>query len=204
MTQLQLRLLLVFLGLQLLSPTLSYASDIDMSKAAAVMSAYLRHIANFTNLPEDDVINADQDMRFGLIGGDPNGVIQRIRDRTESGGELLAKGRPIRVVMPDQQPDTGENATMFADCALLFVSEGSEDQWVLVQPKIRKLPIVTVSEMQGFVDLGGMVEYFVERRTGKVRMKVNLQAARDAGISFSSNFLNLDSVIPLKEPEERR
>ena len=166
------------------------------------MAAFLRHIANFATWPEEETLNANQTIQFGLIGADPNGVIKLILERTESGGELLAKGRPIRVVVPDQLSGGHDDINTLADCALLFVSEGSEDEWALVKQQIHRLPIVTVSEMQGFVDLGGMVEYFVERRTGKVRMKVNLQAAHDAGISFSSNFLQLESVNPLNEPEE--
>ena len=204
MTAIRLGLLTMSLGFLLHGTAVSHAAEIDRTRAAGVMAAFLRHIANFATWPEEETLNAGQTIQFGLIGADPNGVIQLIAERTESGGQLLAKGRPIRVVVPNQPGGEHADIDTLSDCALLFISEGSEDQWALVAQQVQQLPIVTVSEMPGFVDHGGMVEYFVERRTGKVRMKVNLQAARDAGISFSSNFLSLDSVIPLEEPEETR
>jgi hypothetical protein len=177
------------------------AAEVDAGKAAGVMAAYLRHIAALTHWPGDESTE-EQPIRIGVVGRDPNGVMAPIRERTESGDGLLAQGRPIRVLDLEQASDDAADLDRLASCALLFFSHGADEQWQRIQAEIGALPIVTVSEMEGFADRGGMIEYFIEPRSGKVRMKVNLQAMRAAGISFSARFLALKAVIVLREREE--
>ena len=177
------------------------AASIDRAKAAGVMAAYLRHIASFTQWP-GDASNTDQPIRIGLIGADPNGVIAPIRARTESGEGLVAQGRPIQVVVLDAKSVGAAGRDALSACDLLFLSAEAEADWQHVQPLVETLPIVTVSEIEGFADRAGMVEFYVEQRSGKVRIKVNLAAMRDAGISFSSQFLTSNSVVLLDEGEE--
>lgn len=189
------------IGIVLLHTAMSQGAEIDQSKAAGIMAAYLRHIASFSNWPVDE-IEENQPIRIGLIGADPNGVIALIRGRTESSEGLAAQGRPIHVVVLERTSDGEAALSQLSSCDLLFLSSGAEDRWQQVQPLVEALPIVTVSEMDGFVNRGGMVEYFIDRRSGKVRMKVNLLAMRNAGVSFSARFLALKSVILLQEGEE--
>ncbi|MEJ2087697.1 MAG: YfiR family protein [Gammaproteobacteria bacterium] len=173
------------------------AAQIDGVTAANLMAAYLRHIAALTSWPDDDPA---EPIRIGVVGRDPNGVMDPIRIRTESADGLTAQERPIMLVELGNEVGPPE----LASCALLFLSEGAEQDWQRLRPMVGKLPIMTVSEMEGFTDLGGMIEYFVDRRSGKVLMKVNLPAVRAAGISLSARFLALKSVIVLGEQEAQR
>lgn len=177
--------------------TAAQAAQIDEVKAAGVMAAYLRHIAALTSWPDDDPA---EPIRIGLVGRDPNGVMDPIRVRTESADGLLAQDRPIMLVELGNEVGRRE----LASCALLFLSAGAEQDWQRLRPVVGTLPIVTVSEMEGFTDLGGMIEYFVDLPSGKVRMKVNLPAVRAAGISLSARFLALKAVIVLGEQEAQR
>lgn len=165
--------------------------------AAEVMAAYLRHIAVLTTWPGGSAANSAKPLVIGVVGEDPNGVISPIRERIAAGEELLAQNRPIRV-MKVQMPAHGEvDPDALSSCALLFVSAGAEDEWERIRPAVVSLPIVTVSELNGFTGEGGIVEYFVERRTGKVRMKVSLSAMRRAGVVLSARFLALQAVTVL-------
>lgn len=191
------------MGLLWVSVGVANAAEIDKTMAAGVMAAYLRHIAALTSWPGDDVAVADQPLRIGVVGRDPNGVMTPIRARTGSGEGLLAQDRRIQLL--DLQGAGGDSVrAQLASCALLFLSEGAEADWQRLRPVVGALPIVTVSEMEGFADQGGMIEYFVERRSGKVRMKVNLPAVRAAGVTLSARFLALNSVILVGEREEAR
>jgi hypothetical protein len=192
---------IVLVALLLVHGAALQAAEIDRAKAAAVMAAYVRHIASYTQWP-GDASSADQPIRIGLIGADPNRVIAPIRARTESGEGLVAQGRPIQVVVLGAQSVGDAGFDELSACDLLFISAEAEEDWRRVQPLIEALPIVTVSEMEGFVNRAGMVEFYIERRSGKIRIKVNLPAMRDAGISFSSQFLTSNSVILLDGGEE--
>lgn len=185
----------------LLHATLPHAADIDRSKAAGIMAAYLRHIASLTQWPGGEA-REEQPIRIGLVGADPNGVITLIRDRTESSEGLEAQGRPIRVVVLEPSANGEVAFSELAAWDLLFLSSDAEDRWQNIQPLVESLPIVTVSDMEGFVNRGGMVEFFIEQRSGKVRMKVNLPAMRDSGINFSARFLALKSVILLDDGKD--
>ena len=169
--------------------------------AAELMAAYMRHIAALTTWPDEPAARAGSPIVIGVIGADPNGVMQPIRARLRAGEVLEARGRPISVI-DLHGPGGAVDRDKLLSCALLFVSEGARDDWRGVRNLVRSRPIVTVSEMSGFADEGGMVEYFVERRSGKVRMKVSLPAMRDAGVSFSARLLALKSVIVLGERED--
>lgn len=180
-----------------------YAAEIDETKAAAVMSAYLRHIAALTTWPSERVADGDRPILFGVVGDDPNGVMSPIRKRIDSGEGLLAQGRKIHVVDLKMPSEDGEDLErVLAPCALLFLSEGAQDEWTRIKPAVTSLPIVTVSEMKGFAGLGGMIEYFVDLGSGKVRLIVNLRAMREAGITLSARLLALDAVTVLAEREE--
>lgn len=189
--------------LGLLWVSVANAAEIDETMAAGVMAAYLRYIAALTSWPGDEAAAADRPIRIGVVGRDPNGVMTPIRARTQSGEGLLAQDRQIELL--DLQSAGGDrDRAQIASCALLFLSEGAEADWQRLRPVVGALPIVTVSEMEGFTDQGGMIEYFVDRRSGKVRMKVNLPAVRAAGVSLSARFLTLNSVILVDEREAVR
>ena len=190
-------------GLLLIGSVCSYAAAIDETKAAGVKAAYLRHIAALTTWPGDRVDDGQQPILIGVVGDDSNGVMGPIRARIESNEGLLAQGRPIRVV--DLAPASSDRDTLesaLAPCALLFLSEGSQDEWARMQPTLSTMPIVTVSELKDFAENGGMIEYFIDLGTGKVRLIVNLQNMREVGIMLSARILMLDSVTVLDGPEE--
>ena len=168
---------------------------------AEVKAAYLRYIAELTTWPGDPVAGVDQPILIGVIGDDPNGVMNPIRAHLENGEDLLAQKRPIRLVDLQVASDDGEDPEGLASCALIFLSEGSKEDWERIQPAVNALPIVTVSEIKGFAERGGMIEYFIDRRTGKVRLKINLRSTREAGITLSARILTLRTVILLGERE---
>lgn len=190
----------VLLGLLLSAG--AQAAEIDRAKAAGVMAAYLRYIAALTSWPESAATGDAEPLLIGAIGRDPNSVMDPIRQRLQSGEGLVAQGRPIRLIDLDLDADDEREPDQLTSCALVFLSEGTDEEWQRLRPLVGSLPIVTVSEMEGFADEGGMIEYFVDRQSGKVRMKVNLEAMRAAGVSFSARLLALKSVVVMDAPED--
>lgn len=186
----------------LLVGTCASAVEVDRTKAASVMAAYLRYIAELTTWPDQDADDDAQPIRVGVIGRDPNGVMEPIRARNRSKDPLEAQGRPVRLLDFSSRGDGDGDPETLTSCDLLFLSEDAEQDWERIRPIVEGLPIVTVSEQDGFSDRGGMIEYFIEPRSGKVRMKVNLSAMRAAGISFSARFLALKAVEVVDEREE--
>jgi hypothetical protein len=59
--------------------------------------------------------------------------------------------------------------------------------------RIKALPSLTVGETDHFAQQGGVIGFI--KREGKVRLEINLEAARQAGLQLSSKLLSVaDSV----------
>jgi hypothetical protein len=57
----------------------------------------------------------------------------------------------------------------------------------------RTKPILTVSELPGFAESGGMIELY--QMDDRIRFKVNLQSIREAGLELSSSLLKLAVIV---------
>lgn len=183
--------------LVLTAPVFSLAGAVDETRAAAVMAAYLRHIAALTTWPRE----GRGPIVIGVLGTDPNGVMGPIRSRIAGSERLIAQGRPVHVLDLKVAADSDDMPVGLDACDLLFLSEDAADHWAHIEATVRSRPIVTVSEMSGFAERGGMVEYFIDLGTGKVRLIVNLESMKRAGVTLSARLLALESVIVLREGE---
>ena len=74
-------------------------------------------------------------------------------------------------------------------CHLLYVPRGSSAQLATILAAVRDVPVLTISDIQNFVALGGVAELFVE--SGRIRFNVNLDVARRSRVRFSSDVLAL-------------
>jgi hypothetical protein len=180
------------------APGPAHGASIDETRAAAVMAAYLRHIAALTTWPGTPGAQSGRPIQIGVVGEDPNGVMAPIRARMNSAEQLMAQGRPLRVLELTGHAGR-DTAKALEPYELLFFSAGSWSEWEKVRPTVSSMPIVTVSEMTGFARDGGMIEYFIDLTSGRVRLIVNLAAMRQAGITLSARLLALESVIVLGE-----
>ena len=78
-------------------------------------------------------------------------------------------------------------------CHLLFVSARERRRAPEVLKLAEEAGVLTVSEMEDFLELGGTVKFVAE--SSKVRFEVNLEAARRSGLRISSRLLSLARVV---------
>ncbi len=181
-----------------------FAATIDMERAALLKSAYLKNIAGHTTWPTYKVSDDQQPIVIGVLGGDPNGVIAPMRERIKNDAGFLVEGRELQLInldAPSSDPDG--LAAVLEGCHLLFLSEDGEGYWAQIKPLIETMPIVTVSEYKSFARQGGMIEYIIDRRAGKVRMIVNMVAVKRSGLVLSARLLGLkEAVILMNDGED--
>jgi hypothetical protein len=73
------------------------------------------------------------------------------------------------------------------DCHLVFIGDQqnlTETLWTL-----RGQPILTVSNIKGFTEKGGIIQF--KLIDNKIRFRINPDAAREAGLTVSSKLLSL-------------
>lgn len=79
-------------------------------------------------------------------------------------------------------------------CSLIFIGKKVGTDMEKILAKTRGLSLLTVSDLPGFVERGGMFGLVI--RHGRLRWQINQIAARKAGLSFAAQILrNADMVI---------
>jgi hypothetical protein len=99
---------------------------------------------------------------------------------------MTAKGRPLRV----QRIEGPANA---ANCEILFVPREQSDRLSAVAKGVRGRPVLTVSDGPGETGDDAQVTFYKEGN--QLRLTINLRAADQSGLRFSSRLLKIAKVM---------
>jgi hypothetical protein len=143
-------------------------------------AVFLFHFTRFVEWPAGAFATPDAPFVIGVIGPDPFGNALE-----ESIAGEFAQGRPI-VVRRFRLPED------VRECQILFVNV-AEPALARVLTLSAGRPILTVGETDSFAQRGGIVRFRTEQR--KVRLRLNLDAAREAGLVISSKLARLAEEI---------
>ena len=78
-------------------------------------------------------------------------------------------------------------------CHLLFVPGEETVRSTAALDAIKTLPVLTVSDGNGFSQANGIIELYVE--DGRMRFAVNVDAAERSGLRVSSRLLGLAKIV---------
>jgi hypothetical protein len=94
-------------------------------------------------------------------------------------GRVLA-GRPM---IASRVAAAGSKRT----CQVLYVSGVPVAQAGQVVAELRDVPVLTLSDVEGFTEVGGIAQFFFEH--GQLRFKIHLESAKRARLQISSRLL---------------
>lgn len=115
-----------------------------------------------------------------VLGEDPFGeTIDSISDKSVKGKILLIR-RLTKLTGTEH-------------CNVLFISSSEQEHLVPILNSIKRPGVLTVGDMERFVQQGGIINLVVDRN--KVRFEINMDAAERAGLKISSKLLNLARVV---------
>jgi len=176
-------LLTLLLSLALLPPCAPGAAAQAFS-AAQVKAAFLYNFAKFVEWPGAAFDSADAPFVLGVLGSDSVGAAARelLRGKT-------VKGRPL-VVREVADPEAARG------CHLLFVGRNEEGRLEAILAALRGAPVLVISDMERFAERGGMIELLTVGQ--KIRFVIDAAAARAAGLTLSSQLLEL--ALPVRGP----
>jgi hypothetical protein len=80
-----------------------------------------------------------------------------------------------------------------AGCQVLFISRSAEKTEGEILVEIKTLPVLTVGETGQFIEQGGIINFAM--KDGKIRLEINLEAARLANLQISSKLLSVADVV---------
>ena len=143
-----------------------------------IEAAYLYNFAKFVTWPpraKSDVLNVC------ILGKDPFGnTLDHI-----VAGETIDNGHLAVLRLANEQS--------VQDCAILFIGESESSHLERDLAAVAQLPILTVSDIPGFMESGGTIQFVLQEN--RVRFEVNLNAARKCGIVLSSQLLKVATRV---------
>jgi len=146
-----------------------------------VKAVYLVKFIEFVDWPDGAFPATNSPLVIGVLGTDPFG---RMLDEVAE-GEMI-KNR--RVVVR-----RFHNAKEAEDANVLFIDKSESSRLRSILPSLQDRSILTVSDIEGFSDKGGVVRFIIENN--KVHFRINVGAARRANLQISSKLLQLADVV---------
>jgi hypothetical protein len=149
-----------------------------------IKAVFLFNFAQFVEWPATAFPDSGGPLVIGVLGEDPFGPYL---DETVRGETV--HGRPIEV-------RRFQRLSEITDCHILFVSQGELDRLDEVLVALKDRSVLTVSDAENFAARGGMVRFLTDRN--RIRLQINLEAARAAGLTLSSKLLRPARIVDTK------
>ncbi len=141
-----------------------------------VKAAFLYNFLSFVEWPATSLHN---EISLCLLGDDPIGEYLNGFQGDKVGSRTI-------VIKKTNSLQAAEK------CHAVFIGESEKERAREILNRLRKLPVLTVSDASGFAEAGGMIEFITER--SKVRFKINLEAAQKAGLVISSKLIRVSEI----------
>ncbi len=191
----RLTILIVALSVSLSWAPGALAQDRDSSDSSEylIKAGFIFNFAKFVEWPPTTFAQPDSPIVIGILGTDPFGAIidQIVQDKKIGGRGFVVK-----------RLKWGADPKDLRECKILFVGASERlhiDELVQI---VRGLPILTVGETPGFAEHGGVIRFVLE--DNRVRFEVNVEAARQAGLTISSRLLTLARIIQQAAVDTRK
>jgi len=182
----RLTILIVALSVSLSWAPGALAQDRDSSDSSEylIKAGFIFNFAKFVDWPPTTFAQPDSPIVIGILGTDPFGAIidQIVQDKKIGGRGFVVK-----------RLKWGADPKELRECKILFVGASERTHIDELVQIVRGLPILTVGETPGFAERGGVIRLVLE--DNRVRFEVNVEAARQAGLTISSRLLTLARII---------
>jgi hypothetical protein len=163
----------ITLAVVLLIGALASAQDVT---EPALKAAFIYNFAKFTEWPFD-ALPAASPLVMCVVG---DAAVGDALERSVE-GRVLSN----HVMSVSSGPVGGSQRV----CHVLYVSGMTLDRAAQLIAGVRNVPVLTISDIEGFTELGGMVRFFFEQ--GRLRFGIHLESAKRARLQVSSRLLAL-------------
>ena len=144
-------------------------------------AVFLFNFTQFVEWPSAAFSSPNSPIVIGVLGADPFGsyLDETVRGETVNGRPLIVQ-RYTKI----EEVDT---------CHVLFVSRSETARVQHILARLRGRSILSVSDIDGFATQGGVIRFLTV--SNKVRLRINLEAARLANLTISSKLLRPADIV---------
>lgn len=148
-------------------------------------AVFLFNFAQFIEWPAEAFAAPNTPLVIGVLGKDPfdTQLDDTVRD------EVVA-GHPLEI---RRFKEAGE----IDRCHILFISRSESERLPSVLAELRGRSILTVGDTEGYALRGVMIRFVSEKN--RIRLRINLDAAKAAGLVVSSKLLRPAEIVTTRE-----
>lgn len=168
-------LLLSFFG----STAEVYAQNEEELRIHKLKAAFVLNFARFTVWPED-ILTQSEEFALCIFGEDPVG------DAFAGVESKRISSKPIKVI---QTNDISEAL----QCNLIYVGQSELNRLNNVLDDLADLPILLVSDIEDFVEYGGIIE--LSTIGSRLGFSINNSKAKEVNLKINSSLLDLASEV---------
>ncbi len=175
-------------------PRTSLSSDSHTPQEHKITALYLYNFLLFVDWPKN-VFSGSNTIKVGVYGAPE--VYEAIKPMS---GKMI-KGKMLMISCPTSPGDVDDSLKV------LFIGHGGKGVVKKLLQKARGRHILTVSDMEGFVRLGGMVSFkhagdLPKDGQGEKRFVINLPAVDKSGLKIRSRLLRMSHIIHDEKPQQ--
>jgi hypothetical protein len=146
-----------------------------------IKAVFLYNFTQFVEWPASAFSDKQEPFVIGVLGEDRFG---KYLDETVSGEKISTHPLVVKRF---------HNVEEVKDCHIIFLSEPMTEDMDKVINYLKGKNILTVSDASEFIKSGGMIKFFNEN--DKIKIRINLEAAKEANLVISSKLLRLAEVV---------
>jgi len=169
---------------------LSHNTNAQSAREYEVKAIFLYNFVQFVEWPANAFESPSSPIRIGILGANPLG-----RTLEEAVKNETVRNRKV-VIQQVRQVDELKN------CHMAFISRAEKSKLTEVISTVDSSPILTVSEVDGFLQMGGIVNFYLDGK--KVRFELNPEAAQRQQLKISSELLALGKKVSLDPPKKEK
>jgi hypothetical protein len=147
-----------------------------------IKAGFLFNFTKFVEWPSDRFADSMAPIVLGIVG--ETAVAKLLADVAVG---KSVNGRPVVV----KQLKEGQE---LKTCHIVFVSDSEEKRVHQVLEILKGTSTLTVGETPGFIQAGGMINFFTEEN--KVRLEMNLEAASHVRVKISAKVIAVARLTP--------
>jgi hypothetical protein len=145
-----------------------------------IKAAYLYNFINYIDWPANAFAPEGGTITVGILGESPFGpALEPLKGKK-------IKGRTLAVKQVESAKDLEQ-------CQIVFICSSEKSRLSEILGQLKDARILTVSEIDGFAERGGIINFISERN--KVRFEINTDAAKRTGLTISSELLKLAKLV---------
>lgn len=146
-----------------------------------IKAVFLFNFAQFVEWPPQAFSDANAPLVIGVLGDDPFGPAL---DEVVQGESIAGRSLVVRRYRQLSEIET---------CHILFISRSEAARIDPIVARLDNRGILTVSDAEGTANRGVMIRFFTENK--RIRLRINLESARAAGLVISSKLLRPAEIV---------